>query len=205
MPTKVIVDANVLFSRTLRDWLSLLYLNNDTLFSVYWTEDIVAETIYRLRREHPDWSGARMTRLHDVVRETFEGGRVDDFTPSGSYQGADPGDQHVHEAAVACGAHILLTSDEGFDGPGVDPDHLPYEVYRPDDFFVLVDDSAPEVVTSATAMQVEYWFRRSGDVNLPQYLRKANCPTFADRVRTHLQQLGPTGGELASGVEKPTR
>ena len=167
MPTRVIVDANVLFSRTLRDWLSLLYLNNDTLFSVHWTEDILAETISRLRRAHLDWSGGLITRISDRMRATFEGGRVDDFASVGSsYRGTDPNDQHVHDAAIACGAHILLTSDRGFTGPGVDRDDLPYEIYRPDDFFVLVDDSAPEVASAATAEQLNYWFGRHGDVDL---------------------------------------
>lgn len=185
------MDANVLFSRTLRDWLSLLYLNNDTLFSVFWTEDILAETIYRTRRKHPDWSGRLITQIHDRIRGTFEGGRVDDFASDGSYKGNDPNDQHVHDAAIACRTHILLTSDGGFDGPSVALDDLPYEVYEPDDFFVLVDDSAPEVVSAATAEQLNYWFNRSGDVDLPLYLRKAGCPLFADRVRDHLQRLPP--------------
>lgn len=182
MPTRAIVDANVLFARTQRDWLALLYLNDDTLFSVHWTEDILAQTISRLRRRHLDWSGGRITQVADRVRATFEGGRVDDFVSVGSsYQGTDPNDQHVHDAAIACGAHILLTSDGGFTGPRVDVDELPYEICRPDDFFVLVDDSAPEVVSAASAQQLDYWFKRCGEVNLPQVLRKSDCPLFAER------------------------
>lgn len=126
MPTRAIVDANVLFARTQRDWLALLYLNDDTLFSVHWTEDILAQTISRLRRRHLDWSGGRITQVADRVRATFEGGRVDDFVSVGSsYQGTDPNDQHVHDAAIACGAHILLTSDGGFTGPRVDVTSYP--------------------------------------------------------------------------------
>ncbi|HWO58589.1 MAG TPA: hypothetical protein VNO31_00925 [Umezawaea sp.] len=36
-------------------------------------------------------------------------------------------------------------------------DAMPYEVYRSDDFFVLVDDNAPHVVRQVTREQTVYW------------------------------------------------
>jgi len=63
---------------------------------------------------------------------------VEDFVVDGTFTGA-VNDQHVHAAAVACQAEIVLTSDGGFTAPGV-VEELPYEVYPPDEFFVLVDD-----------------------------------------------------------------
>ena len=62
----------------------------------------------------------------------------------------------------------------------------PYTVYAPDDFFVLVDDSAPEHVRAAVLQEVAYWLSRGQEPHLPQNLRKAGCPVFAERVRTHL-------------------
>lgn len=188
MPARVLVDANVLFSRTLRDWLALLYLQSDAFFSVYWTEDILAETIYRLRRQNPEWSGAQITAIRDRIAGTFEGGRVEDFTPDGTFPGADPHDEHVHAAAVACQAQYLLTCDSGFKDPEV-LDQLPYEVYTPDDFFVLIDQSAPHVVRAVISAQQAYWHGRRGRCNLPRSLNEAGCPEFAGRVRSHLQQL----------------
>lgn len=109
------VDANVLYSRTLRDWLALLRGDSSgELYTVYWSEDVLAEAIYHLRRNHRDWSGGKITRIRDLLAAAFEGGRVDDFTIDGSFPGSDADDEHVHAAAVACSAEIILTCDGGF-------------------------------------------------------------------------------------------
>lgn len=51
--TKVLADANILYSRTIRNWLCLLYLRGGhDMFQILWTEDIMAETLYR-RRNNP--------------------------------------------------------------------------------------------------------------------------------------------------------
>jgi len=189
MSTRVLVDANVLYSRTLRDWLALLYLESDSLFSVYWTEDILAETMYHLRRDHPDWPGHKTRAVSEKIRGTFEGGRVEDFVPDGSFVGPDPHDQHVHAAALACRASILLTADSGFSNSAAREAESLYEVYEPDDFFVLVDDSAPDTVRAVVSKQQHYWLTRQGRANLPQALITAGCNCFADRVRSHLQDI----------------
>lgn len=184
MTTRVLVDANVLYSRTLRDWLLMLQIESKGgLFTVYWTEDILAEVMYHLRREHPEWPGGRITDLRDKIARVLEGGRVDDFTVDGSFTG-DPNDQHVHAAAIACGADIVLTDDGGFSAIG---DDLPYEVYRPDDFFVLVDDSRPGLVKRVAARQARHHWQRTGAADLCAMLVAAGCPAFAERVRVRLQ------------------
>ncbi|MCG8916727.1 PIN domain-containing protein [Actinokineospora sp. PR83] len=185
---RVFTDANVFYSRTLRDWLALLQLQGGT-YTVYWTEDVLAETVYRLRRRHPDWNGAKITAIRDRIAGTFEGGRVDDFTIDGSFPGGDVDDQHVHAAALACQADFILTCDNGFIVAGQDVDSMPYEVYRPDDFFVLVDDSAPHVVRQVTYDQTLYWVGRTGRADLASKLSDAGCPEFAERVRDHQGRL----------------
>ncbi|SFA84979.1 PIN domain-containing protein [Amycolatopsis marina] len=192
---RVLVDANVLFSRTLRDWLALIYINpGGEVYNVYWTEDILAEAVYQLRRNHPSWDGRQTRAIRDTIARTFEGGRVEDFVVDGSFQGTDPHDQHVHAAALACDADILLTCDGGFSGGPVNPDLLPYEVYTPDDFFVLVDKSVPEIVCAVTLEQTEYWRRKKqGKAPLAEHLEAAGCPQFAKRVRTYQGHLSIRG------------
>ncbi|WP_307867596.1 PIN domain-containing protein [Umezawaea beigongshangensis] len=200
------VDANVLYSRTLRDWLALLQLNSpEEVYTVYWTEDVLAETIYRLRRKHPDWNGAKITAIRDGIAATFEGGRVEDFVVDGTFPGVDGDDRHVHAAAVACRADFILTCDKGFSTAGCDAGSTPYEVYRPDEFFVLVDDSAPHLVRLVTREQTLYWVGREGRADLAGKLIDAGCPVFAERVRIHQGELSlpghavtrrsPTGGQ----------
>lgn len=179
------VDANVWFSRTRRDWLGLLYtLAEDPPFQVYWTEDVLAELIHSLRKHQPEWSGARITQIRDRLAGVFEVGRVEDFTVDGSYRGRDQHDAHVHAAALACRAELLITCNTtDFQW---DANASPYEVLSPDDFFLLVDDAMPGLVLAAAKEMTQYWLGRNGEANLPQQLRTAECPRLAERVRQHL-------------------
>lgn len=184
-PHAVFVDANVWYSRTARDWIGMLYTTPDVPpFAVFWTEDVMAEFLHGLRKAHPTWPGARTTQIRDRLASTFEAGRVDRFTVDGTYRGPDPHDAHVHAAALARRADILLT----FDATGFvwDDNTSPYEVMHPDDFFVLVDLSAPALVAEATRRMCAHWLARSGEADLPARLRAAGCPQFADRVRDHV-------------------
>lgn len=186
----VFVDANVLYSRTLRDWLGLLYTVPETPpFQVYWTEDVLAEVIVHLRRGHPAWSGGRLTAIRDRIASTFEVGRVADFVIDGRWVGRDAGDGHVHSAAVACGADILLTANVR----DFRDDSAPYSVYAPDEFLVLVNNSVPQLVRRVIVSEVNYWLAKGKEPHLPQNLRSAGCPDFAEQVRTHLQQLSASG------------
>lgn len=190
MVHKVVVDANVWFSRTLRDWVLMLELYGGP-YKTCWTEDILAEVLYNLRRKYPQWDGGMIAQIRRKITATVEGGCIEDFTVDGTSPWKDPHDQHVHAAALACSAGYLLTADEGFTDPDVDVDVdvLPYEVYRPDDFLQLIDDSAPEVVRRVITEMVDYAVQRHGEADLRLALRKAGCPEFAERVRTHQQTM----------------
>ena len=43
------MDANVLYSRTLRDWMLMLRLEADGMYVVLTTEDILTEVLYHFR------------------------------------------------------------------------------------------------------------------------------------------------------------
>lgn len=142
---RVFVDANVWYSRTLRDWLGMLYLDelDQPAFTVFCSEDVLAETLYKLRKERPDLDGKVVATLRDRLAGTFETGRVTDFHVPEQFKGADQYDAHVHAAALACDADFLLTSDRhGF------PDDAKYEVIDPDSFLLLMGDRAPHQVQS---------------------------------------------------------
>ncbi|MFT4189550.1 MAG: PIN domain-containing protein [Aeromicrobium sp.] len=190
MVAGVLVDANVLFSRTLRDWLFLLRNQaGGDLFTVYATEDIVAETVYRLRRRHPTAPGRVISHVHDLITEQLDL-RVSDFTIDTTHPSPDPDDAHVHAAAVASEASILLTADTGFTRlPHHTLDSLPYEVRTPDAFFVLIDDTDPASVRQVTVQQLDCWFQRDDEADLAGSLRKAGCPLFARRVAGHVHRL----------------
>ncbi|MFC8526495.1 PIN domain-containing protein [Nocardia sp. NPDC057227] len=184
---RVLVDANILYSRTLRDWLALLYLRGgDGMFQIFWTEDIMAETLYRRRRNNPFLSEEQIGGTRRTVAKTFgidsaiTGYKIDETVPY-----PDVFDAHVHSAAVHGRVDIVVTGDPaGFVFDGVDD--LPYEVYSADDFFQLVDDSAPQLVQRVMEEQLRYWVPRNGK-SLPEALRSALAPRFAERIRVYLQ------------------
>lgn len=188
---RVFVDASPLFSRTTRDWLfHARQVTRGQMFTIATSEDIIAETVARLRDEHPEWNGSRTGGLRGVIVDVFDTVVVE-FDGSLPFPGKDQGDQHVHAAAVAMNATMLLTDDRGFhDLPEEDADLLPYEPFTPDDFFILLDDSQPKFVREMTQRQINFWVNRGVAPNLEQHLRKAGCPQFAARVASHIADLG---------------
>lgn len=184
---KIFVDSNVWYSRTCRDWLGILRtILDDEPFHVLWSEDVLAEVVYHLRKNHPDWDGRRITGIRDRLAGTFELGRVDHYTIDPSYGGPDPHDAHVHAAALSGRADYLVTFNiQDFQWVG---DSSPFEVMHPDTCLQLVNDSHPRHVAAATAAMMRYWFDQRGEADLPSQLRTAGCPAFAESVRKHLQR-----------------
>lgn len=160
------------------------------MFQLYYTEDIVAETIAKIRDKHPEFTGGKITRIADLLRQTMI--RLDDFSvdPS-SYPGRDEGDLHVHSAAQSAGIDKLLTYDNGFlELPDAEKDLLNYEIFAPDDFFMLVQNSDARIVRTVTQQQFQYWKNKSGSrPDLPQHLVDAGCPCFAAAVEQHVKDL----------------
>lgn len=179
----------------MRDWIFLLKLEAGVgMFTIAATEDILAEALYHLRRRYPKADGGMIASLHDRLVENIDQ-RVEQYAIDDSYLGSDPNDAHVHAAAVACRADIVLTCDRGFAELRPDQlDQLPYEVQHPDDFFILVDDSSPDIVERVVIKQATYHCKREGEANLPEHLSAAGCPKFAVRVRAHLAHLAVRPG-----------
>lgn len=162
------------------------------MFVAVSTEDVLAEAIYRLRRKYPAWDGGQISRIRDaLVRNLDE--LIEDFPIRDDLAGIDPNDIHVHSAAVAGNANMLITSDGDFLELQGDSVELPYEIWSADEFFVLVDDSAPHLVELVTKKQVLYWNkdpRKPG--RIVEKLVESGCPQFAERVKKHLRSLsGP--------------
>lgn len=193
LTTTVLVDANVFYSRTLRDWLSLCHLRGpDGWFEVKWTEDIMAEVVYRLRRDHATWSDQQVGGVRDRLVETFGAGRVAGYAIDPDVPYPDIFDAHVHAAAIHAGVDFLLTADSGFEELGERLDDLPYEVHSADSFFCLLDDSSPRSIRAVTDEQLNYWLQRGRPFNLCTHLERAGAPEFAERVRGHLQHCRTT-------------
>ncbi|RDB48579.1 PIN domain-containing protein [Tsukamurella tyrosinosolvens] len=184
---RILLDANVFYSRTLQDWFSMISLHRSGLITVMWTEDILAEARYHLRRDNPEVPDGALTTRFDRIRTIHGGSRIDGFDIS--HKGhPDRYDWHVVNAAIHGGVDYLVTDDAKFQSL-INDDDLTFEPHTPDSVLVLIDDSAPSVIREVTIEQQEYWTRKPGCSSLPVALRNAGSPQFAERVRRHLQAV----------------
>lgn len=191
----VFVDANILYSRTLRDWLFLMGMSDvGEIYRVRWSEDVLIEALYRLRRDHPEWHSSRIEDVRGKIERHFAECKVSNFAMDDHYDGEDRHDNHVHSAAVACRADIILTADKGFATWWQKrSDESSYEVQDPDSFFCLIDDSAPDIVVDVVRQQSSYWARHRGEARLVESLRAARVPDFAERIKGHVRQIALHG------------
>jgi predicted nucleic acid-binding protein len=185
--TTVLVDANVFYSKTLRDWLGLCYLQTDGWFEVKWTEDIMAEVVYHLRRDNPTFSDPQIGGVRDRIVGVFDTGRIKGYAIDPNLPYPDIFDAHVHAAAVHDGVDFVLTADKGFEKLGAILDELPYEIHSPDSFFCLLDDSSPKSIQAVLQRQLAYWASKRVSFNLCTQLNNAGAPEFAERIRRHMR------------------
>ncbi|MFJ4760446.1 hypothetical protein ACIP1V_06580 [Kocuria marina] len=110
MTQRVFVDANVLVSKTLMDWLFLLRLENPAMFQVHSTEDVFAEVIANMRKKCPTAPGHRTAQRAQLIRKNMDE-VLQGFPSDLDFTGTDRHDYHVHAGAVFGGADIILTPD----------------------------------------------------------------------------------------------
>ncbi|WP_234354132.1 PIN domain-containing protein [Janibacter massiliensis] len=179
------VDANVFFSKTLTDWLFLLRYETEGMFQVHTTEDVCAEVIYRMRKKNPTAPGHFTRRRIDLLRGSLDE-IIGDYPADLPFTGADPADYHVHAAATAGRADIVITANKVGDFTN-DPDAESYEVMHPDDFFLLVGESSRGCVPQVIEKQIMHWKHDARRVQLDEMLERAGCPEFAITVRELLR------------------
>ena len=183
---RVLIDANVIYSRTLLDWVSMLSVYGN-MYEVVWTEDVLAEARYHLRKNKPEISDGYLTARFDRIRELFPDGRIDGFEIT-NRDHPDRHDWHVVNAAASGCVGYLVTDDAKFERLAGNDD-LEFETHTADTFLTLVDDSSPGLVRRVTAKQHAYWSAKPGHRPLPYALSLAGAPEFADRVQQRLQEL----------------
>lgn len=201
----VFVDANVLYSKTLRDW-TLLLSEHCERFAVVSSQDCIIEALANYRENHPAADGGviRQVRasiegsLHDIV-EDWPGGPVDGMP--------DEKDWHVVHAATHAQVKILVTDNMKDFAPVAGK--LSFDLYSPDQLFTLVARNDPRAVEEVTMRQVAYWEEgnrrraaegKPGSKSLSQALRDSRAPEFADIVEQTLRKLSGIRDEDQTAV-----
>lgn len=189
-PHSVLPDANIWCSATLHSWFGLISAETIGSWTFHWTEDILAEAIYHRRKRFPLAPARQIDAIRDRLMHTMGQNRISGFPIDDSVTYPDEYDAHVHSAAVHEGIAIIVSDDRtGFTGLYPDPDDCPYEVHTADEFLTLVADSAPQVVDAVITIQLTYWTSKGHSFSLPEKLRRAQAPNFAEYVRARLQSI----------------
>jgi predicted nucleic acid-binding protein len=109
----VFTDANVLYSRVLRDYL--LYAAIEDLISVVWSEMVLNEVARHLIESIPDFTSESAKRLITNMTSSFPYAEVNPeskhFGLLEHYDLPDENDRHVFAAALAAEATIICTSN----------------------------------------------------------------------------------------------
>jgi predicted nucleic acid-binding protein len=189
VPPLAFLDANVLYSRTLRDWICQLSLSDEEPFRVCWTEDVLAEMLYHLRRDHPELTEQATGGIRRRLEEYFPEGIVTGYDPARVPAPSDTNDWHVVAAAVEARAAYLVTCDQELLAErGKYEQHL--DMLHADDFLVLQLDTHPRLVDSRLKDQIAYLMVRYANDTYAQLreralgqLEKAEATIFAGRLR----------------------
>lgn len=182
-PIRVVLgDANVLYSRVLRDYL--LYSTARQLISIRWSPKILAEVVEHLIANIAEFDAAAGARLIAAMNSTFPFAEV---TPTDeAYQRIhgrvlpDEGDRHVIATAIAAEADVLCT-DNIVDFPPAIMDDVGIQGMTADDLLALLvvesGDDMREVHQTVVAR-----FPQATDATTLAALRRAGAVKTAELV-----------------------
>lgn len=109
----VLTDANVLYSRVLRDYL--LYAAEYHVIAVAWSREILREAVDHLVERRPAFTRDSADRLIAAMTKTFpyaeRNPEPEDFKRLEQVVLPDEGDRHVIAAALASEADIVCTNN----------------------------------------------------------------------------------------------
>ena len=113
MPLRVVVtDANLLFSRVVRDYL--LYAGSEGIIDVKWDQEILDEMARNLHSAR-GFSTLQVERLISNMNQAYPAALVHptqgDYDVFADLAMPDPSDRHVVAAAVACDADVICTDN----------------------------------------------------------------------------------------------
>ncbi len=148
----------------------------------------MAELVYHLRKKHPNFSDHQIGGVRDNIVKVAVHGRIKGYEIDPGLAYTDKYDAHLHAAAEHGDAQYVITNDAGFHEFVSGHDELlVYEVYTPDDFFMLVYRDAISTVREALLEQISYHRRLGRPFNLATRLESAGTPNFAAAIREMMQ------------------
>ena len=178
----VLADANVLYSRVLRDYL--LYAADHEIVAIAWSSQILAEVTEHLMANVEGFDQAAAQRLTDAMNRAFPYAEVEPdeehWRTLHDLSLPDEDDRHVLAASLAAEATVLCTSNTK-DFPARLVEALGFEVLTPDQLLSrLVAESGPQML--AVHRTAVASLKGATDESTITALRRAGAPTTADLI-----------------------
>lgn len=183
----VLLDANVLFPFTLRDFL--VTLATTELYQAKWTDQIHDEWTRNLLKDRPDLvdSLPKTRALMDkAVPDCLVMGYEDLIE---SLELPDPDDRHVVAAAIRCGAQIIVTNNLK-DFPSEVLDQYGIEAQHPDEFLEYQFGLRPNLVIRAAKEQRARW--KNPPLTAEEYLERLSAQGLvvtAEKLADYLELI----------------
>ena len=178
----VLVDANVLYSRVLRDYL--LYAADEEVIAVAWSAAVLEETVKHLIENVAAFIAESGARLIDAMNVAFPYAEVEvapeHLEAVAALPLPDEGDRHVLAAAIAAEATVLCTANTR-DFPAAVVAALGLEVMTPDALLSALVTEFPSQMLTVHATSVER-LRGATDESTIAALQRAGAPTAAALV-----------------------
>lgn len=185
----VLADANVLYSRVLRDYL--LYAADEEIIVIAWSRRILEEVTEHLAANVPGFAAESGALLTTAMNRTFPYAEIepteDDNNRLSGIVLPDEDDRHVLTAAIAAEATVLCTANiKDFPGPVVAS--LGLNVMTPDALLSALITEHPAQMLAAHATSVTK-LRGASDVSTMTALDRAGAPTTASKMRHLLERM----------------
>lgn len=179
-PKIVLGDANVLYSRVLRDYL--VYAADEGAISIRWSRQILDEAVTHLRRNVTSFTTSHGSLLIRLLNDAFPDAEVE---PTASARRKvtklelpDEDDRHVLAAAVTAQADILCT-DNVKDFPTGAMASVGIELLTADDLLARLVTAYPSKMLAAHHASVTSLAGATDETTIAA-LRRANAVKTAD-------------------------
>ena len=175
--TKIVIEANVLYSNTLRGLF--LWLAWSKLCEIVWSQEIWDEVLRNYSGD-PETLEKFKQQIHSVVFPQFSGCMKNLNKPFGSVGLPDPDDEHVVALARQQGISLIITFNKR-DFPEAALTCHGVQAVHPDDFLCDLWTQVPEEFKSALQQTLRsYSTTRPSKSDYFASLKRAKVPQFAE-------------------------
>lgn len=187
----VLLDTNILMSKTLRDWILLLALESKyEFFTPHVSSGIMDEFGYHVRRANPSIHDANIETWKRQILQSCES-QITGFQVESIADFPDKNDLHVHAAAQHGGMHALVTDDRkllNYASTERGEEVQSYETLSADDFLMQLTEYAPTRLFAVVCLSQESYARSKGytEIDIPRALESAGAGQFAHYLRTEV-------------------